>query len=179
MDTLLKIFFDFKELLIIGIVLGGVFFVFSFVLAGKLTWKSRSSRLIGIFMGMNIREILWLSVGAIRILFVAVVCIFTLQLGIAHLAFFVALFLLSAFTYPKLSRLFIELINSVGIYAILIALGILIGYFKDINNNPMIVVVYVLLSIFAVLYSIYFYLKGISDLTVSKLDMEEWKAAKR
>ena len=179
MDALLKTLFDFKELLIIGIAFGCVFFVLSSIVAGNITWKSRSMRFVGIFMGMNVKEMLWFSVGIIRILFVIVVCIFVPKLSIGYMSFFVALFLISAFAFPKISRILVELLNTVGIFALLTALGILLGYYNDINNNPIIIAIYVLLSIFCALYSIYFFMKGVSELVVSKLDLEKWKVPKK
>lgn len=179
MDRLLNMIFDFKELIIIGIVAGSVFFILFSYFAGNLTWKSRSTRLLGVFMGLDIREMLWLSVGAVRILFVFCVCVFAIRLGTAHAAFYVVLFLLSVISFFEFPRVLIELVNSVAVYAALIALGILLGYYRDINNEPMIFLIYVLLSMFVVLYSVYFYMRGISDLITAKLGYENWKAAKR
>ena len=178
MDRLLSMILEFKELIIIGLVVGGVFFVLSSYYSGNITWKSRSTRIFGVFIGLNTNEMLWLSVGVVRILFVICVCTFTWRLGVAHAAFYFTLFLISAITFFEFPRVLIELINSVAVYAALIALGILIGYYRDINNEPMIVVIYVLLSVFAVLYSVYFYMRGISDLIKKKLGLVDWKAAK-
>lgn len=179
MDALLNTFLDFKELLIIGIAFGCVFFVLSSIVAGNITWKSRSLRFVGIFVGMNVREMLWFSVGMVRILFIITVCIFAPRLTVAHLAYFVALFLLSAFTFPKISRILLELISTAGIYVVLIVLGILLGYYNDINSDPLIIAIYVLLSLFAVFYSIYFFMRGISDLIFAKLGLEEWKVVRK
>ena len=179
MSSLIDIILSFKELIIIGIAAGGAFFIIFSVFAGNITWKSRSMRIFGVFMGLNVREMLWLSVGAVRILFVLCACAFTIRLGTAHMAFFVALLMLSVITFFEFPRVLIEVVNSVAVYAALISLGILIGYFRDINNNPMIFVIYILLSIFVVLYSVYFYMRGISDLVLSKIGHEDFRAAKK
>ncbi|GHU66502.1 hypothetical protein AGMMS49983_16260 [Clostridia bacterium] len=179
MDGLLERILDFKELLFLGVAVGAVFFAFFSVSAGNITWKSRNTRILGLFMGMNVREMLWLSVGAVRILFVICVSVFTLRLGVGYLAFYAALFLLSAFTFFGFPRILIELINTVAVYVSLTALGILIGYFRDVNNEPMIFVIYVLLSLFTVLYSVYFYLKSVSDMVRGKLGLEERRVPRR
>ena len=179
MSNLIDMILEFKELLIMGIVLGGVFFIISSIHAGNITWKSRSMRIFGAFMGLNVREMLWMSAGAVRILFIICVCVFTLRLGIAHMAFYVALVMLSIITFFGFPRLLIDLVNAVAVYASLMALNILIGYYRDVNNEPMILLIYILLSLFTVLYSVYFYMKGISDLVISKLGDERWTAVNK
>jgi hypothetical protein len=172
MDSLVNIFYQLKELLIICMVGGTVFFVFFSHIAGNITWKSRSLRLLGIFMGLSVKDMLWMSAGAVRILFIICVCVFTQRLSLAHTALYVALFLIMTFTFFGLPRVLVDLINTAAIYASLMALGILIGYFRDVNNEPMILVIYILLSIFTVLYAVYFYLRGISDMVTGKLQSE-------
>ena len=179
MSNIVDLILEFAEILVIGLAVGGAFFVVFSILAGNITWKSRSMRIFGIFMGLNVREMLWLSAGAVRIIFVLCACVFTMRLGVAQMAFFVALLMLSVITYFVLPRVLIEVVNSVAVYAALVALNILIGYFRDINNNPMILVIYVLLSAFIVLYSVYFYMRGIADLITSKIGHEDLKAVRQ
>ena len=179
MSSILDMIFEFKELLIIGIALGGVFFLISSIKAGNITWKSRNMRLFGAFMGLNVREMLWMSAGVVRILFVICVCTFTLRLGIAHMAFYIALVMLSIITFFGFPRVLIDLVNASAVYVSLMAMNILIGYYRDINNEPMILLIYILLSVFTVLYSVYFYMRGISDLIICKLDDERWMAVRK
>lgn len=170
MDSLLNALYELKELLIICIAGGVVFFAFFSVIAGNITWKSRSLRLLGLFMGLSIKDMLWMSAGAVRILYIITVCVFTQRITTMHTVLYIALVLISVVTFLGFPRVLIDLVNAAAVYAALIALGILIGYFRDVNNEPMIIVVYVLLSIFIVLYSVYFYMKGVSEMIKGKLE---------
>jgi hypothetical protein len=178
MEKLLEMFFGFKELVFIGVAVGLVFFIVFSTRAGDIGWQKRNIRFYGIFIGLTVREYLWISVGAVRILFIIVVCIFTQRMGIAHTALYIALFLLSEFTFFGFPRVLIDLINAAVGYAALTTLSILMGYFTDINNNPMILVIYILLSLFTVLYSVYFFLRGLSDLIRSKLGYNQRRVAR-
>ena len=177
MDSVLNILYQLKELLIICMVGGAVFFGIFSIVAGNITWKSRSIRVLGVFMGLNVKNMLWMSAGAVRILFIICVCVFTQRLSLAHTALYVALFLIMTFTFFGIPRVLIDLINTAAIYASLMALSILIGYYRDVNNEPMILVIYILLSIFTVLYATYFYLRGISDMVTGKLSADVLEAS--
>jgi hypothetical protein len=172
MESIYESLLDLKEVLIIGVLIGVGFFSVLAVRAGNIGWKKRNIRFFGIFTGLNIREMLWMSVGSVRILFIICFCVFAQRMGLLYTAFYLVLCLLAIFSFIKISRMLIEIVNTVAVYASLTALDILFGYFQDVNNNILILTVYILLSLFTILYSVYFFMRGISSMISIKIIRE-------
>ncbi|MDR0853750.1 MAG: hypothetical protein LBN34_05220 [Clostridiales Family XIII bacterium] len=179
MERILEMLLEFKELLFVGIVIGVVFLSVFSVRAGDIGWKKRNIRFFGVFTGLQIQEMLWLSVGAVRILFIVCLCVFTQRLNASFTIFYLVLSLLAILTFFKPGRILIEIVNTVAVYASLTALNVLFGYYQDVNNHSIILTIYILLSLFTILYSVYFYMRGISNLVSGKIVHEAREAGKK
>jgi hypothetical protein len=170
LEALLQTLLDFWWLVLIVLPLGLVMLPVGLVMGEHLTWRQRRMKIFGIFYGLNRRETLWLAAGLLRLLFILVVVVFTQRItGLGFTAFYLALFLLYALLFFSPKRAFLDLVNSAVIYIALVVGSVLIGYFRDVNGDARTLVVYVLLSVFVVLYVAYYYAKGISELMQHKI----------
>jgi hypothetical protein len=153
-------------ILLIGLVL----FIVGYRGSADLEWTQKRFKFFGIFYNLTIRESLWLSSGLMRILFIAAIFVFRTRMEVAHTMLYLFLTAESVALIFSIGKMPIELVNCIAGYAVMTVANIIWGFYKEMykSGGYQWVVVYVLLSVFAVLYTVYFYLKGVSD-------MLEWK----
>lgn len=164
LESVLKVVLEFRYLLIMGVILGGVMIVFGVSMTANLEWTQKRMKVFGVFYNLSNREALWLSAGLLRVLFVAMIACFMVRMEPVHTAFYIALFAAYNALLFEPKRMLFDLLNSGVIYAALLVSNILMGFYRDVSGDARVMAVYVLLAIFVCIYSLYFYVKGIADL---------------
>lgn len=170
LDSLGTVLLDFRYLVYLAIPVGLVVLFLSLGFTANLEWSQRRMRVFGLFYNMEPLEILHISTGFLRVLFVAAVVLFALQMKAVHIIFYVVIFLLCNLTFFAPKRFLFDLVNAVVVFAALLVGNILMGYYRDVSGDGRIFTVYALLGLFVVVYSLYFYLKDCTDLLRYKIE---------
>jgi hypothetical protein len=153
---------DLKWLIAIAIPLGLLILPIGLVMGDNLSWNQKRMKVFGILYSSSKLEALWLSAGLLRVLFVMSIAIFSVRMEASHTVFYVILVALCNVLFFTPKRCIIDLLNAAIIYGTLLVSNILMGYYRDVNGDTRIFSVYLLLSIFVVIYSVYHGLKTIS-----------------
>jgi hypothetical protein len=154
---------ELRWLIAIAIPIGLVVLPVGLVMGDGLDWAQKRMKVFGIFYQSTKRDALWLSAGLLRLLFVASVVIFAVRMEAAHTVFYILLFALGNVLFFSGKRFAFDLLNAAIVYAALFVANILMGFYRDVNGDARIFSVYLLLSIFVVIYSAYHWLKAVSD----------------
>jgi hypothetical protein len=153
---------DLKWLIVIAIPLGLLILPIGLIMGDSLSWDQKRMKVFGILYKSSKVDALWLSAGFLRLLFVASVVIFGVRMQVSHTCFYVLLVALFNVLFFSPKRCLFDLLNSAIIYGALYISNILMGYYQDVNGDARIFSVYLLLSIFVIIYSAYHWLKAIS-----------------
>jgi hypothetical protein len=169
MDNIWDTLVDMKPIIMLAVSVGVAVLIFGYALSDHLEWRLRRMKFFGLFYKLGLRDQAWLSAGFLRLLFaIAIVC-FAVRMGTIHTVFYIV----ASAAYVALSRgfksCFVEIVNSVAVYAALTVLNIIFGYYRDVNGDPYFMAVYCLLGLFVALYLLYFYIRGIGDLLIRKI----------
>jgi hypothetical protein len=155
---------DFFWLVILAVPLGLLFLLVSMLLSANITWTRRRLKFLGIFYNLKAREQLWLAVGIVKVLFVASVMFFWVELTIHHICFYGALYVLANILMFKVRRFLMDTINTAAIFVAMVVSNLVSGYYWDVSGDAMIMTVCVLLALFVTMYTLYFYFKDTCDI---------------
>lgn len=135
-------------------------------------WNGRSIRLFGLFYGLNRRGLLAISMWYVRMIYLAV---FLLQRQALD-RFSMVMILISGGLAGGLSGRVLgmlrELANSTLIIAGLLVGNLLVTYMKDIQFDWSIAAVYGLLSVFILLYCMYFMVRDIRSISKGRKESD-------
>jgi hypothetical protein len=165
---------DFKWLAVIGIPLGIIMLALGLKFARHINFQQKRVKVFGILYGLKNHEMLWVTTGLLRVLFVLTILAFGIKIKAtdtfltANTVFFIALFFLHTLLRPSAKRFFFGLLNCGAIYAALIVGNILYGFYSEVRSDWEILSVYVLLALFLFVYALYFYFKDIMELLQEK-----------
>jgi hypothetical protein len=163
-ESLLQGLSDFFWLVVLAVPVGLLLLAISLLLTADVTWTQRRLKFLGLFYNLKLREQLWLSVGLLRLLFVAMIMFFWLPLQPSHIGFYIALFVLSNGLFLRLRRVLIDTLNSAAVFVAMIVSNLVSGYYWDVAGDMMIWSVCMLLALFVTVYVAYFYFKDICDM---------------
>jgi hypothetical protein len=169
MDRIWETIIDLRPIILTAIAAGAVILVVGVLLSDKMEWTKRRMKFFGIFYGLNARDHIWLSSGFLRLVYVVAIVLFAVQLEYVHMLFYMITTIVCVVFAKGVKLSIVELVNSVAIYAALMAAGIIFGYYTDVSGNPYLFAAYWLLGAFAALYTLYFYIRGIGDLMLRKI----------
>jgi hypothetical protein len=169
MDNVWSVILDFKYLIVIAVPLGAISFAVGVFFAENITWTGRRLKFFGLLRDLKPNETLWLAACALRWVFVASLFFFGVRQATAHIIFYILVSFLCCALLPGMKRVVLEIVNAGVIYVAMTALSVLIGYYKDVYSDPLFFVIYCLLGVFALLYILYFFMRGISDMVTRKI----------
>lgn len=157
----------FRQFLLLGIAVLLVASFFSLVFCDRLYMNSRRMRFYGLFFAMGQRQLLQLSIATVWLLFVLSCTLFTLKRDPA----FALLLLTLCFAFqlvrfqPKV--FVVDLLNNIVVYGSLIAQDLLLSYLQEVKFQWGILTVYLLLVLFTLQYTLFFYLRTVSGILSS------------
>ena len=169
LDEIAKIIVDFRWLMILGLAVGGIMTFFAAAFTESLEWRKKRMRYFGLFYKLRLREAIHISVGLVRVLFVAMIVCFGTEMKTEHIVSFSVLCILFNVTRFKAKRAVVDFLNTVAIYIAMMVSNTLIGYLKEVSGDYRVQTIYILLAVFLVLYVVYFFAKDILDLLQEKV----------
>jgi hypothetical protein len=137
------------------------------IFTGRVAWRKKRVLFVGSLCGMKDKELLWLSGQLMRLLLVASVVCLGIRPGIPHVLLFAGLFAIeiAAPPYAGAGKLLFSLANNVVIFGAVLATDMLYGFMRDVRGDVRVMTVYVLTALFVVVYSLYFTLRDLCELT--------------
>jgi hypothetical protein len=142
-------------LLTLGLVLG----------TGNVDWKKRRMKVLGLLFGLRSVDALWISSAVIRVVFVISVVLFHIEMSLPFLVFYAAVFLLGLLTLRRSpSKYIVEIVSGVVTGAALVVTNIMWSFLMEVRSDTAILIVYILLSVFMALYTLYVSVKDLGDL---------------
>ncbi|MDR1088817.1 MAG: hypothetical protein LBL23_06075 [Coriobacteriales bacterium] len=163
-EALLQGYLDFFWLVVLAVPVGLLLLFVCLSLTADINWTQKRLRYVGIFYNLSVREQLWLSVGMVRVLFVASVMFFWIVLQTSHIAFYIALFVAYNALLFRVRRFIIDVLNTAVVFVAMVVSNLLTGYYYDVSGDLMIGAVCMLLALFVTMYVAYFYCKDVSDM---------------
>lgn len=127
-------------------------------------WQRRNLWIYGFFFGLTKAQCYFLAASWLWLVFIATSALFVVDMQFCHLAL---LLLLSAAKFAAWKRkllLFRDLINSVLLFAAMMAENLLHSYLMETRFQIQIVVILCLLIIFIILYALYFTVRDAQNL---------------
>jgi hypothetical protein len=160
-SEILSIILDFKWLVITTLAVGLLIGALGLWFCRNLSWDKKRIKFLGLFISLNSRDILWLSVAMLRSLYIISAVIFCLKIKTVHIYFFVLLCIAYNLLHWRIPGLFFDLFNSSVEFVALLAGNILIGFMQEVRFDWRTMTIYVLLGLFISVYSAYFLLRDI------------------
>lgn len=166
--NIINIIFKFLIFFVIFIVLG---YILTRILLkeknSKKKLSSKESKFFGIFMELDNKAILSLSVVVTKYIFIIYVLFNRNDLIEIHLYIFLFFSLIYVILTKSIKNLIIELISSFSLYYTIFFSKLLSGYINEIRFTWYIFIGNTLLIIFIFMYSTYFFIRNVDDI-VSK-----------
>lgn len=158
-------FLQFKSLLVLSMA-GMLVITFVLMLLMKgFSWNRRRHLLvITLFFQMPARYMVYLAANYIQFMFVLSTLFCSVQVQVSHLVFLVLLGLIQAVTIAQPAESIRSFIGSVMLYAAFLIVDLLKTYIFDMRFDWRIAFVCLLLCIFLIFYSVYFFINSIKCL---------------
>lgn len=128
--------------------------------------QKRHRNLLGLLAGFTPVEALSLSLLTIRQIYFIWI-LFHTKTSIIYLIILVIIGLIYNILNHRFANLFFDLLNCILLYFALFTKNIFHIYLTDISNTWHVVVFYVMLIVFAIIYSLYFYFRNLKVLAAS------------
>lgn len=160
--------FEFKWLVISTLCVGLFLGITGLLLCRNLRWHQKRLKFLGIFLNLQTKDNLFLSVALLRFLFVMSAVAFCVEMGTAQICFFIALCVLYNLLHFRPVNFLFDLFNNTVIFAALFAGNILIGFLHEVRFDWRTITVYGLLALFITVYSAFFFLRDVSRLVQSE-----------
>ncbi len=161
---ILSVILEFKYLILFTLAAGIVLGVVGLLLNRNLSWEDRRLKFLGVFMNLNRKNILWLSVAMLRCFFLLSMIVFCVDIITAHIYFFVLLCIAYNILNLRVTRLLFDILNSAVQFSALLVGNILVGFMYEVRFDWRTMTVYVLLALFISVYSVYFLLYDVCRL---------------
>ncbi|MDR2132611.1 MAG: hypothetical protein LBP30_04610 [Clostridiales Family XIII bacterium] len=158
------------EIALISFVCAALLFVLTVVFTKNMGWQKRRVLFVGMFFGMTGPELLWLADRIFKQIFVVSVLCLGIKPGLSHILLFVGIFLVEVLTPPSFGpgRLLFALVNNAVIFCALLVTGMLSGFLRDVRGDGSVLLIYILMALFVILYSLYFTLRDVGGLLERK-----------
>jgi hypothetical protein len=174
MDSIWNAIIDLRPVILVAVFLGVAILIIGYALSDNLDWERRRMKFFGALFGLSFRDALWLSSGLLRIAFVVAVVLFTVRIEMIHMIFYIAVSGISVALATGVKNSLLDLINTVVAYVALTVIGVIFGYYRDVNGDPYLMAIYCLLGVFVALYLLYFYIRGVGNLMIHKIANEDF-----
>jgi hypothetical protein len=144
---------------------GVIIFAFVLLLSGNVNWGLKRMKVLGLLFGMPNRDVLWLAQAILREAFIVSVVVFHLRMDSAFIACFAGFVLIGALSYRgQPLKIVFDVINGAAMGAALLATNVMWGFLNEVRSDRSILLIYILLSVFVAVYSLYFIIKDLGDL---------------
>jgi hypothetical protein len=156
-----------SDFIVAALLAAALLFAATHIFTGRVTWRKKRVLFVGMLCGMKDKELVWLSGQLLRLLLVTAVPCLGLGLGIPHMLLFAGLFAIEAASLPfaGAGKLLFSLASNVVIFGAVLVADMLYGFMRDVRGDHRILLVYALTSLFVVIYSLYFTLRDLCELT--------------
>ena len=114
-----------------------------------------------LFFNMPVQYMLYLAANYIQLMFVWSTLLFSVHMELSHLIFLILLGLIQAVSIAQIGEGIRSFIGSVLLYAAFLIVDLLKSYIFDMRFDWRIAFVCCLLSVFLLLYSVYFFINSI------------------
>jgi hypothetical protein len=129
----------------------------------KINIKSKRIALFGLFLNLNKRSVLMLSISFTRYLYIIYSVLLCDRISEVNLTVLLILTVLYNGINFDIKGLLFDLINNLIIYFALVSCNILITYIFDVNLDYYLLTLLILLGVFIINYASYFFIKGMND----------------
>lgn len=165
--SILNIIFKFSIFFVIFVMVG--YISLKLILNPKKNNKKskHNVKIWGLFMGLNDRSILQLSIYSIRYIFIIYMMFNTYELVIIHLYVLLFLSIIYGIISKSIKTLIIELISCIALFFSLYSSKQLSGYLYEVRFVWYIFIANILLKGFIFIYSTYFYIKNLNEISAS------------
>jgi hypothetical protein len=152
---------------VMALVLAALLFAATHIFTGRVAWRKRRTLFVGMLCGMKDKELVWLSGQILRLLFVTATVCLGLRPTLPHMLLFAGLFAVEAASLPheNAGKLIFSFANNLVIFGAVLAADMLYGFMRDVRGDSRVMIVYVLTALFVVMYSLYFTLRDLCDMT--------------
>ena len=141
------------------------------LLMRDFSWNRRRRLLLmTLFFDMPVRYMVYLAASYIQLMFVWSSLLFSVQMQLVHLILLALLGLIQALTIAQIAEGIRSFVGSVLLYVAFLLVDLLKSYLSDIRFDWRIAFVCGLLSVFLLLYSVYFFLNSIKCLASRNQD---------
>ncbi len=160
----LLIILKFKWFILLTIACGLLLGFIGHLFCEKTEWNQKRLKFLGLFINLETLKLVWLCSALLRCLFVISIMVFCTEIEVAQIYLFVLLCLVYNLLYFRVFHLLFDLFNSVIIFIALLSGNILFGYLQEIIFDWRTLTVYILLTIFIIIYSLYFFMRDVNSL---------------
>lgn len=133
------------------------------ILLKKINIKSRRIGLFGLFLNLNKRSILMISISFTRYIYIIYSVLLCNKISVINLLVLLILTVLYNGVNFDVKGLAFDIINNLIIYFALVSCNILITYIFDVNLDYYLLTLLILLGIFIINYASFFFIKGMND----------------
>jgi hypothetical protein len=157
--------FDMSWFLWFAVGVGVIIFAFIILLTGNVNWGQKRMKVLGMLFGMRNRDVLWLTQSILRETLIVSVAVFHLRMDVAFITCFAGFVIIGALAYRgQPMKILFDVINGAAMGAALLATNVMWGFLNEVRSDKSILLIYILLSIFVSVYSLYFIIKDLGDL---------------
>jgi hypothetical protein len=158
------------EIALFAAAVAALLFILSVVFTKDMSWHKKRASVFGMLYGMKDRERVWLSGQISRQIFVTAVVCLGIRPGLPHMLLYAGIFAIEAFSlpFPSLGRLLFSFVNNAVIFGAVLVTDMLYGFLHEVRDDNRILLIFVLMALFVVLYTLYFTLRDLSGLLERK-----------
>ena len=132
------------------------------LLMKDFSWNRRRRLMVmTLFFNMPVQYMVYLAANYIQLMFVWSTLLFSVHMELSHLIFLILLGLIQAVSIAQIGEGIRSFIGSVLLYAAFLIVDLLKSYIFDMRFDWRIAFVCCLLSVFLLLYSVYFFINSI------------------
>jgi hypothetical protein len=152
---------------VVALIFAALLLASTHIFTGRVAWRKNRVLFVGMLCGMKDRELIWLSGQLLRLLLVTATVCLGIRPGFAHMLMFAGLFAveIASLPYANVGKLLFSLANNAVIFGAVLAADMLYGFMRDVRGDGRVMTVYVLMALFVVVYSLYFTLRDLCDVT--------------
>lgn len=156
---------QFQGLIVLTLVSLVVLTLAVLLLMKDFSWNRRRRLMVmTLFFNMPVPYMVYLAANYIQLMFVWSTLIFSVHMELSHLIFLILLGLIQAVSIAQIGEGIRSFIGSVLLYAAFLIVDLLKSYIFDMRFDWRIAFVCCLLSVFLLLYSVYFFINSIKCL---------------
>ena len=142
-----------------------VLLILLLLLSGRVGWQRKRMKVLGMLYGSTNSDLRWIALQIVRFCFILSIILFGISMQkIPYAIFYLLMTLIApAFYYRSPMKVAFDLLNAGVIYVSLLVVNLLYGFSREVRDEK-VLVIYVLLSIFVLLYTLFFICRDLLDM---------------